>query len=125
MLVSDATLDRAREALERLHVTSAQVQRMSETIGADGSVIPAWSNQGSPIACRVETDMGTTSGRTIGGAGVTDRPVYDFTVFAAHDADIRTGDRLVLSSGLTLSVMQASRGQSQPFVSAYGCTEAS
>jgi hypothetical protein len=67
--------------------------------------------------------MGDTQQGRVMGSMPADRPVYDYTVFAAHDADIRTGDRLTLASGIVLAVMQDSRGQTDAFVSVAHCTE--
>lgn len=122
MLVSDATLDRARAALEQLHTTTAQHYALTESVSASGSASKSWTLAGS-VACRVETDMGDTQPRRVEGVQPADRIVYEYTVFTAHDAAIDTGDRLVLPSGITLLVEQASRGQSQPFVAAFGCSE--
>lgn len=122
-LVSAATLASARAALERLHVTPATHSRLAETIGSDGSVIQSWTPLGS-VQCRIETDMGRQQQARVGGQPPADTLVSEYVVYAAHDADIRTGDRLTLSSGVTLSVARASRGQSQGFVSAFHCTEA-
>ena len=122
MLLTDATLASARATLERMHTTTAQLSRLTETTAADGTTTQSWTLV-DDIACRVETDMGDRMTRTVAGAQPIDRPVYDYPVFAAHDADVRRGDRLTLAGGIVLSVQQASRGQSQPLVSAYGCTE--
>lgn len=124
MLLSDATLLAARATLERLHSTSADHSRLVETVSASGDTVRAWTPMGS-IDCRVETDMGDTESRIVAGVEPGDRPVYEYTVFAAHNADIRLGDRLTLASGITLGVVQASRGQSQGFASAYQCAEVS
>lgn len=122
-LVSPVTLESARAALERLHVTTASLSRLAETIASDGSVTQSWSSLGS-IQCRVETDMGRQQQARANGHPPADTLVSEYVVYAAHDEDIRTGDRLTLASGVTLSVARASRGQSQGFVSAYHCTEA-
>lgn len=122
MLLSDATLLAARATLERLHSTTAAHSRLAETVSSSGDTVRAWTSQGD-IACRVETDMGDDETDITRGSVPADRPVYEYTVFAAHDSDVRIGDRLTLASGIVLSVIQASRGQSQAFVSAYRCTE--
>jgi len=124
VLLTDATVDRARATLERLHSTTATLSRLTETTSASGSVSNAWTTVGD-IACRVETDMGDTSSNRVRGVQPADRPVYEYTVFTAHDADVRLGDRLTLASGIVLTVMQASRGQSQGFVAAFDCSEVS
>ncbi len=48
-----------------------------------------------------------------------------FSVTGRHNPyfSLRTGDRLTLASGIILSVAQASRGQSESFVSVAYCTE--
>lgn len=121
-LVSDSTLASARAALVQLHGTSATHSRLVETVSATGGTSHSWTSQGT-IMCRVETAMGDTQqGRTAGNPPA-DRVVHEYVVFAAHDADIRNGDRLTLPSGIVLSVLQDSRGQSQPFVQALYCTE--
>lgn len=121
-LLDATTLEAARTTLEQLHSTTATHTRLAETTSSSGSVSKAWTNVGS-VQCRVETDMGDTQQARVMGGAPADRPVYDYMVFAAHDADIRTGDRLTLASGIILSVQQDSRGQSQGFVSALMCTE--
>lgn len=121
-LIDDTTLAAARATLEQLHVTSATHGRLVETTAADGATTRAWTTQGT-ISCRVETPMGDTRQGAIMGAQPADRPRYEYTVYAAHDADVRTGDRLTLASGIVLSVMQDSRGQSQAFVNTLHCTE--
>lgn len=122
MLFTDSTVASARAALERLHSTTAALTRLAETTSGTGGTSQSWTSVGN-IACRVETDMGGMSSSTVRGAGVTDRPIYDATIFTAHDADVRLGDRLTLPSGIVFSVVQASRGQSQPFIAAFDCAE--
>ncbi len=121
-LIDTDTLAAARATLEQLHTTTATHGRLTEAVASSGSVSQAWTSQGT-ISCRVETDIGDQRQARITGAEPADRPVYEYVVFAAHDADIRTGDRLTLASGIVLSVMQDSRGQSQGFVSVSHCTE--
>lgn len=123
MTILDAsTLEAARTTLEQLHGTSATHGRLAETTSASGSTSQSWTSLGT-IMCRVETDMGDQQQARVMGSPPVDRPVYEYTVFAAHDAGIRTGDRLTLASGIVMSVMQDSRGQSQGFVSVVYCTE--
>lgn len=122
-LVSASTLAQARATLERLHTTTATHARLTETVSNTGGVSKSWSSLGS-IQCRVETDMGTMQQARTAGDAPADRIVYEYVVHAAHDADLRTGDRLTLASGITLSVAQASRGQSQGFITVAYCTEA-
>lgn len=122
-LFDDSTVAAARTALEQLHVTSATHERLVETVSASGSVSESWTSQGT-ISCRVETEMGDTQQARVRGGTPADRVVYEYVVFVAHDADVRTGDRLTIAAGITLSVLQDSRGQSQPFVKALYCTEA-
>lgn len=121
-LIDDTTLAAARDALEQLHVTSAVHTRPAESVAADGSVSLSWSTIAT-INCRVETDMGTMEQSSTRGAEPADRVVHEYVVYTAHDADVRTGDRLTLASGIVLSVAQASRAQSQAFVQALYCTE--
>ncbi len=123
MTIIDAdTLASARATLEQLHTTSATHGRLVQTTGASGDTVQSWTSLGT-ISCRVETDMGDQQQGRVAGIDPTDRIAYEFVVFAAHDADIRTGDRLTLASGIILSVAQASRGQSESFVSVAYCTE--
>lgn len=121
-LIDTDTLAAARAALEQLHTTSATHGRLVETTSAAGEAVKSWTSQGT-IQCRVETDMGDMEQMRVQGGAPGDRPVYEYTVFVAHDADVRTGDRLTIASGVTLSVEQASRGQSQGFVGVLYCTE--
>lgn len=121
-LIDDTTLEAARTALEQLHGTEATHGRLAETIATSGSVSQAWTSLGT-IMCRVETDMGDQQQARVMGAVPADRPAYDYVVFVAHDADVRSGDRLTLASGIVLAVMQDSRGQSQGFVSVLHCSE--
>ena len=123
-LIDADTLAFARETMEQLHGTEATHGRMVTTISASGSESKSYTPLGT-VMCRVETDMGDQQQASVMGASPSDRPVYEYVVFAAHDADIRTGDRLTLSSGIVLSVIQDSRGQSQGFVSVSYCTEVS
>jgi len=123
-LIDSDTLAAARTALEQLHSTSATHSRAAESIASSGDTTLSWSTIGT-IQCRVETDMGDMEQMRVQGAVPADRPVYEYTVFVAHDADVRTGDRLTIASGVVLSVEQASRGQSQGFVGVLYCTEVS
>lgn len=116
-------VEAARATLEQLHSTTATHRRLVETVSASGESVKSWPTITGTISCRVETDMGDTRQGRIAGVAPGDRPQYDYTVFAAHDADIRTGDLLTLASGIVLSVMQDSRGQSQAFVSVLYCSE--
>lgn len=124
-LVTDDVLAAARATLQRLHTTTATHDRRTDTTSASGDTATTWQAQGS-IACRVETDMGDTQQARMGAGddSPSGRVVYEYVVYVAHDADVRTGDRLTLASGVTLSVVQSSRGQSQAFVQALYCTEA-
>lgn len=121
-LIDDSTLAAARTTLEQLHATSVAHGRLVTTIAASGSESQDWTSLGT-IACRVETAMGNTRQAAVMGEQPADQPRYEYIVYAAHDADVRTGDHLTLASGIVLSVMQDSRGQSQPFLSALYCTE--
>ena len=120
-LLTDTTIASARTQLERLHTITAQVDRLLETVASDGSVSQSWSSVGS-INCRVESSM-NGSQLTASGNEPASHHVYEYTVFTAHNADVRTGDRLTLSSGAVLSVEQSSRNQTDAFVSVYGCSE--
>lgn len=121
-LFDNNTVEAARTALEQLHVTSAAHERLVETVSASGDVVQSWTSQGT-IQCRVETEMGDTQQARVRGGVPAERTVYEYVVFVAHDADVRTGDRLTLAAGIVLSVLQDSRGQSQAFVQALYCTE--
>lgn len=121
-LVTDTTLAAARSILERLHVTDATHCTLTESVSATGAVSQSWALVGT-VKCRVETDMGRNRQMSVNGVEPAQRPVYDYTVYAAHDVTIKTGDRLTLASGITLSVQQDSRNQSQNMVAAFGCTE--
>lgn len=117
------TVEAARTTLEQLLVTTAAHDRLVETVSASGSVSQSWTSQGN-IVCRVETEMGDTQQARVQGGAPADRVVYEYVVFVAHDADVRTGDRLTPAAGIVLSVLQDSRAQSQPFLKALYCTEA-
>ena len=121
-LIDADTLASARATLEELHVTSATHTRLVQTVSASRESVPSYTPVRT-VMCRVETDMGDTQQARVMGGAPADRPVYDYMVFAAHDADIRTGDRLTLPGGLVLNVQQDARGQSQAFVTALFCTE--
>ena len=125
MTLLDAnTVAAARAALEELHSDTATHGRLVETVSASGDVSQSYSSLGT-IACRVETAMGDTRQSRVMGFAPADRPAYEYTVFVAHDEDVRRGDRLTLTSGIVLTVQQDSRGQSQPFVQALYCSEVS
>lgn len=121
MLISDTSLATARATLALLHSTTAAHSRLVATTSASGASDRSWTPIGD-VQCRIETNMGDRSTDVVQGPPPVDRPVYEFTVFAAHDADIRLGDRLT-ANGITMTVMQASRAQSQAFVSAFDCSE--
>lgn len=121
-VIDDTTLAAARATLAQLHTTSATHGRLAETVNSSGEAVKSWTSLGT-ISCRVETDMGDMDQARVMGTSPSDRIVYDYVVFVAHNADVRTGDRLTLASGVALRVEQASREQSQAFVRALQCTE--
>lgn len=121
-IVSASTLKRARAALARLHATDAVHSKLTVTVSSTGAESHSWASAGT-VKCRVETDMGTTKQGSVNGEAPADRTLYEYAVHVAHDADIATGDRLTLASGIVLSVEQDSRGQSQGFIGVLHCTE--
>lgn len=123
MLIDEHSLSAARATLAMLHSTIAQHSRLVETTAASGDTPKSWTPL-CDVRCRIETSMGDRSTDRVTGPAPADRPVYDFTVFTAHDADVRLGDRLT-ANGVTMTVMQASLGQSQAFVSAFECSAVS
>lgn len=123
MLISESSLSSARATLAMLHSTIATHERLVETTTPSGDTERTWTPQ-PDLACRVETSMGDRSTDRVSGPEPADRPVYDFTVFAAHDADVRLGDRIT-ANGVAMTVALASHGQSQPFVSVFECSAVS
>jgi len=122
MLFDQHQIATARAQLEQLHTTTVKHYRRTTSTTDTGSITTSWTLQGN-INVRIETNMSQQATLVTTGESSTERIVYEYTVFSAHDTDIRTGDKLELASGIELIVEQASRAQSQALVGVWHCNE--